>query len=50
MLSYESLKKVGLFDIKYVHKILDDHLNGKSNNFKKIWTLIVLTNWLNNLN
>ena len=50
MLSHESLKKVGLFNIQYVHKILDDHLSGKSNNYKKIWTLIVLTNWLNNIN
>jgi asparagine synthase (glutamine-hydrolysing) len=50
MLSHESLRKVGLFNIQYVHKILEDHLNGKSNNYKKIWTLIVLTNWLNNIN
>ena len=50
VLSYESLKKSGLFNIEYVQKILNDHLNGKSNNFKKIWTLIVLTNWLNRLN
>ena len=50
VLSYESLKKSGLFNIEYVQKILNDHMSGKSNNFKKIWTLIVLTNWLNRLN
>jgi len=49
VLSYESLKKSGLFNIEYVQKILNDHMSGKSNNFKKIWTLIVLINWLNGL-
>jgi len=47
ILSYDSLKKSGLFNYEYVQQILNDHMSGKSNNFKKIWTLIVLINWIN---
>tara|TARA_Y100000389_G_scaffold204062_1_gene254766 strand:+ start:16920 stop:18803 length:1884 start_codon:yes stop_codon:yes gene_type:complete len=31
----------------YIYKYLDDHYNHKKNNFKKIWNLFVLNEWIN---
>lgn len=46
-LSPDSLSNIGLTP-DYVTKIIDNHLNGKSENSRQIWSLIVLVNWYRN--
>lgn len=47
ILSDENLKRAPFFDKAEVRKILEDHFQNKKDNRKLIWTLFVLTNWLN---
>tara|TARA_B100000767_G_scaffold108865_1_gene104333 strand:- start:5741 stop:7624 length:1884 start_codon:yes stop_codon:yes gene_type:complete len=36
-----------IIDSKYIYKYLDDHFEYRKNNFKKIWNLYVLNEWIN---
>ncbi len=47
-LSKDSIAKVEFLDYVYIKKIIDDHLNGKAENSRLIWALIVLVNWYQN--
>lgn len=44
-LSEERIKKGGIFDYKYINKILKDHFSKKADNRKFIWTLMVFEMW-----
>jgi len=44
-LSADSLSKTGFLNHSYINAIIEDHLNGKSENSRLIWALIVLANW-----
>jgi asparagine synthase (glutamine-hydrolysing) len=47
-LSSDSLSRLGFINHKYVVTIIEDHLNGKAENSRLIWALIVLVNWYKN--
>jgi len=47
-LSHDSLSRIGFLDHKYIASIIDDHLNGKAENSRQIWALIILVNWYRN--
>ena len=34
-----------LFDVKHLNKLLDDHVNGKRDNYKKVWTVYCFLKW-----
>lgn len=44
-LSFESLLSVGFLNQHYIASIINEHLNGKAENSRQIWALIVLSNW-----
>ncbi|MBF0102488.1 MAG: asparagine synthase (glutamine-hydrolyzing) [Desulfobacterales bacterium] len=46
MLSPEKLKKQGLFNPCYVTKLVNEHLSGKKNNRKELWTLLMGLFWI----
>ncbi len=47
-LSKESISNLEFVNHDYVTKILDDHMNGKAENSRHIWALVVLDNWYRN--
>jgi asparagine synthase (glutamine-hydrolysing) len=47
-LSPASISSLGFLNHAHVTKIIDDHLNGKAENSRLIWTLVVLVNWYRN--
>jgi asparagine synthase (glutamine-hydrolysing) len=47
LLSEESLKKHGLFDYSYINKTKNDHYEGKQNNRKYLWNLMMFQLWYN---
>jgi asparagine synthase (glutamine-hydrolysing) len=47
-LSEDSLSRVGFLNHSYTTKIINDHLNGRAENTRLIWALIVLVNWYRN--
>ncbi len=47
-LSEESVSKLGFVNHDYVTRVLDDHMNGKAENSRHIWALVVLDNWYRN--
>ena len=47
MMSASNIKKQGLFNYKYVNRLLEDHLTNKVDNRKKIWTLFMFEAWYN---
>lgn len=47
-LSAEALSTMGFLNHKYVASIIDEHLNGRAENSRMIWSLIVLVNWYRN--
>jgi asparagine synthase (glutamine-hydrolysing) len=47
-LSSESLSKIQFLNHNYINSIISDHQNGKSENSRLIWALIVLVNWYRN--
>ena len=49
-LSEKNVKKLNFINYEYVKNLVDDHVAGKQNNYKKIWTLFVLIKWINNNN
>ncbi len=44
----ENIEKLGIFNYNYIEQLLNEHLEGKINNRKKIWTLISLVYWHKN--
>jgi asparagine synthase (glutamine-hydrolysing) len=44
-LSKEFIEKQGIFKHSYVKLIVDEHLAGKSDNRKELWTLLVFQMW-----
>jgi len=47
LLSYDKIKKEGLFNPSYVSSLLQDHLVNKKDNRKQLWTLLVWELWAN---
>jgi asparagine synthase (glutamine-hydrolysing) len=48
MFSEEKLKKDGIFNYKFVGKLVSSHLSGKEDNRKLLWTLLVFQMWRKN--
>lgn len=46
LLAPYKIKKEGHFRPEAVSKLLDEHLSGRVDNRKKLWTLLVFENWL----
>ncbi len=44
-LSENRIKDVGLFNYKYVQKMIDQHLNNKQNHAHRLWALILFNLW-----
>jgi asparagine synthase (glutamine-hydrolysing) len=44
-LSRESLDEIGLFNADYVQTLIMDHKEGKRDNRKQLWTLLVFVLW-----
>ena len=42
------VQREGFFDYLYIHKLLEDHFQGKSDNRKLIWTLLMFELWYKN--
>lgn len=47
-LSKENIENTGLFNYEYVDTIKKSHFSGKSNEYKKLWTLFVFMFWYKN--
>jgi asparagine synthase (glutamine-hydrolysing) len=47
-LSPSSISSLGFLNHSHVTKIIDDHLEGRAENSRSIWALVVLVNWYNN--
>ena len=45
MLSEDRLRREGLFEPRYVRSLMDDHLAGRCDNRKLLWTLLVFELW-----
>ena len=43
------LQHQGIFDQNYLMEILNQHNNLKRNNGKKLWTILIYLNWVNNI-
>jgi len=48
LLAPERLKNHGLFDEKYVQKLIKEHETGAASHHKQLWTLLVFQLWFNN--
>jgi asparagine synthase (glutamine-hydrolysing) len=46
-LSKDRIKREGFFNSGYVTQLFEDHLSGKRDNRKQLWTLLVWELWLN---
>ncbi len=46
LLAPERLRRQGVVSDVYVQKLLTDHLSGRANHARPLWTLIVLQRWL----
>lgn len=44
-LSESVIKRQGLFDYTYVKRLIDDHMNHRTDNRKELWTLLVFQLW-----
>ncbi|MBA3733320.1 asparagine synthase (glutamine-hydrolyzing) [Patescibacteria group bacterium] len=44
-LSEKSIKSMELFNYKYIQKILNEHFEGRKDNRKQIWSLLVFAMW-----
>jgi asparagine synthase (glutamine-hydrolysing) len=40
-----SIGQIGLFDLRFVDKLLSEHFSGKKDNRKQIWTLLIFAMW-----
>jgi len=47
-LSGDSSSKLEFLNYKYIASITDDHLNGKAENSRMLWSLVSLINWYRN--
>ncbi len=47
-LSPDSLSRVEFLNRSYINSVIDDHLKGRAENSRLIWSLIVLVNWYRN--
>ncbi len=45
LLSEEKIKEQGLFNYKYINRLLDDHFSKRADNRKLIWTLLMFQMW-----
>ena len=46
-LSKKTVSNIGFLNFEYLYnRVIKPHMNGKSNNHKKIWNIFVLVNWL----
>jgi hypothetical protein len=43
--SEDRMKKEGLFSIPYVHALMNEHFEGKRDNRKQLWTLLMFEKW-----
>lgn len=48
VLSKENLAQIGFLNNNYISKIIDDHMEGRAENSRQIWSLVVLVNWYRN--
>ena len=48
LLAPERLKNQGLFDEKFVRKLIKEHETGKASHHKQLWTLLVFQLWFDN--
>ena len=46
-LSESNINKLSFINFEYVKNLIEDHMDEKQNNYKKIWTLFVLVKWIN---
>jgi asparagine synthase (glutamine-hydrolysing) len=46
LLSKDRLESQGIFDYQAIHKLIDDHLNLRTNNRKLLWALLSLQLWI----
>ena len=46
LLSENSIRDTGIFHPNQVSALLNQHLKGESNNYKKLWPIVVLQSWL----
>ena len=49
-LNKKEIDNLGFINYDYFSKILNEHLDGKRNNYKKIYNLFILIKWINNNN
>ncbi|MEM3101500.1 MAG: asparagine synthase (glutamine-hydrolyzing) [Candidatus Nitrosotenuis sp.] len=45
ILSRETINQTGLLKYNYITELVNDHLKGKAENSRQIWSLVVLVNW-----
>ncbi len=45
LLGEKSLNEMNLFNVYYVQKIIAEHMEGKKDNRKQIWTLLIFALW-----
>ena len=46
VLSRDSITSGGIFNWQYVQELKNQHFNGKANNYKQLWTLMVFQMWM----
>ncbi|MES3005127.1 MAG: asparagine synthase (glutamine-hydrolyzing) [Patescibacteria group bacterium] len=46
-LSKQNIESTGIFNHKYIDRLLHDHFDGKMDNRKKVWNLLVFQLWYN---
>lgn len=47
-LSQDAMSNIGFLNHNYIKRLIEEHLNGKVENSRQIWALIVLVNWHKN--
>jgi asparagine synthase (glutamine-hydrolysing) len=45
LLSFETQKRLGIFQPQAVQRLWQEHQSGKVNHYKRLWTLTVFTHW-----
>jgi asparagine synthase (glutamine-hydrolysing) len=48
ILSPDNISRIGFLNYNYITSIINDHMNGKAENSRPIWALVVLVNWYRN--